>query len=161
MNHLKSLKIMKSNLKNSNFNIDLYIEEFRTVLASIFDLLGEEYYCELQENTFPFGVAENVLKLISSYQDTLTDARDNGSKYLWTNNIAKSLSHCASCRVDAIKAFKEIEEAINNREDLRPTEFLKKLYSSLKASCNGLIRVVVDVCNRMNYDYSNFDLVEI
>lgn len=78
MDHLKSLKILESNLRSSDFNIDLYIEEFQAVLASIFDLLGEEYYYELQEDAFPFKSAGNVLKLVASYQDALADARDNG-----------------------------------------------------------------------------------
>lgn len=161
MDHLRSLKIMESNLRSSDFNIDLYIEELQAVLASVFDLLGEEYYCELQEDAFPFRSAENVLKLISSYQDALADARENGSKYFWTNNIAKSLSHCESCREDAIQAFKEIEEAIANSQDSRQTALLKKLHSSLRASCNELIRAVVSLCERMKYDYSSFSLDEL
>lgn len=79
-------------------------------------------------------------------------------RYFWTNNIAKSLSHCASCREDAIQAFKEIEEAIASSQDSRQTMLLKQLHSSLKASCNELIQAVVSVCERMNYDCSNFNL---
>lgn len=94
MDHLKNLRIIESNLRDTDYSIDSYIEEFQSVLASVFDLLGEEYYSELNEDDFPFGSAGNVLKLISAYQDALIDARDNGEKYFWGKQyrrIAKPL----------------------------------------------------------------------
>lgn len=160
MDHLKNLRIIESNLRDTDYSIDLYIEEFQSVLASVFDLLGEEYYNALNEDAFPFRPAGNVLKLISAYQDALIDARDNGEKYFWTNNISRSLSHCVSCRKDAKQAFLEIEEVIENSSSERQKVILEKLHTSLRLSCNELIRAVKVLCSRKSYDCSSFELDE-
>lgn len=157
MDYLKNKRILENNLSNTN-NIDIFIEEFHSILAAVFDLLGEEAYIKLYEGRFPFRNAGNVLKNINAYQDALIDVRDNNNKLFQSNNLIRSLTNCSECRKLAKVAFKEIEESIKNSDNEQEENALRKIHTNLRRACNELLRAVIEMCQRRNIDISNFEL---
>lgn len=158
MDYLKNKRILENNLKVANFNIDVYIEEFNAMLGSVFSLLADNDVAKLTESQFPYLNYRNVLNTISAYQNDLEDARDFGEKYLYSNNIIRSLTNCAESRKNVKVAFKIIEEHIEESLDEREKTCLKRLHSELKNSCNALLMSVIEICERLNVDMSNFEL---
>lgn len=157
MDYLKNKRILEKNLSNTN-NIDIFIEEFHSILATVFNLIGEETYSKLYEDRFPFRSAGSVLKSINVYQDALIDVRDNSNKLFESNNIIRSLTNCSECRKLAKVVFKELEESIDNANDEQEEIALKRIHINLKRACNELLKVVIEMCQRYNVDISNFEL---
>lgn len=157
MDYLKNKKVLESNLNNTN-NIDIFIEEFHSILAAVFNLLGEETYNKLYENRFPFRSAGSVLKNINAYQNALIDARNNNNKLFQSNNLIRSLTTCSECRKLVKVAFKEIEESIKNSDNEQEKNTLRRLHINLKRACNELLKAVIEMCQRRNIDISNFEL---
>lgn len=158
MDYLKNKRVLENNLSNTN-NIDVFIEEFHSILAAVFNLLSEEAYSKLYESRFPFRNAGSVLKNINAYQDALIDVRDNNDKLFQSNNLIRSLTNCSECRKLAKVAFKEIEKSIKNSYNEQEENTLRRIHTNLRRACNELLKAVIEMCQRRNIDISNFELV--
>lgn len=157
MNYRLNEKVILDNFKNSNGNFDVYVAEYHSVLAAVVSLLSEESYCQLQESKFPFRSAGNALSIIESYANSLVDLRHNFSNYVWTNDIIKSLTHCAELRKSTIQVFKELETSIENSSG-KEKETLIMIHNRNKFVINQLLEAARDLAEIYNVDVKSFEL---